>query len=659
MNQIAVYRLITYTLLFMLLLCGCDRKKTDHASKGFLDLSSRDFTRDGIVYLDGEWEFYWGQLLTPKDLDAQPPQKTGYFSIPGYWNGYRVDGKPLSGDGYATFRLKVRLRPGVDALALRIEEQSTAYQLWVNGSLVMANGITGASADAMKPYKKISTADVPTGAEWLDCVLLVSNFNMSDGGPYRKIALGSSEAINKRQAGLFALDLLLFGMLGVIGVYHLVFYLLLRKEPSLIYFACFCLSWCLGIPFGAAGGRFITLIFPDFPWYWVSRMELLTWFPTVPLFLMFFASLYPLEFSLKVTRFAQVVGAVFFSFVLFAPSRIISYTDVPYSVFSLAIAVYICHRLFYATRNKRNGAFLMLAGFLFFVATVINDILFMNMIIYSIYMVSAGIAVMILFQSFALARRFAMSFSAVEALTSELEGKNIALSQLDKLKDEFLAHTSHELRTPLNGIIGIAESLKSGVTGKLPVKTQENLSMIVASGKRLAGLINDILDFSRLKNRDIQLYRQAVDMRALTDTVLTIMKPLATGKDLGFHNDIPDDLPPVWGDEDRLQQIFYNLIGNAVKFTDHGEIRVSAMQKENLIEVSVMDTGIGIPEDKHGSIFRPFEQADASDARAHGGAGLGLSITRQLVELHGGRVMVQSKSGGGAVFCFSPSHLPK
>jgi two-component system sensor histidine kinase ChiS len=646
---------IPFFFLLLFLFCGCTSEKERFtAMEGFLDLSGFDFEKNDVIYLDGQWEFFWHQLLSPNDLNNKSSiTKTGYFSIPGYWNGYIAGGRPLSGDGCATFRLKVMLGPGHKALALRIEDQSTAYRLWANGVEVMGNGVVGANAASMKPYYRISTASLSSGVEHVEFVLQVSNFHMSKGGAYRRIALGTLDTIDKRRNSLFAMDLLLFGMLGVIGIYHLVFYLLRRKDPSLMYFGFFCLFWCVGIPFGAVGGRFITLIFPNVPWYWLCRMELLSWFPIVPLFLMFFASLFPLEFSSKITRFSQFVGAAFFTYVLFAPSRIVSVTEVPYQVFSIVIALYICLSLYRAVRRRRSEAVLMLAGFLFFVVTMINDILFMNLIIYSIYVVSVGIAVMILFQSFALSRRFAQSFYAVESLTTQLEEKNIALSRLDKLKDEFLANTSHELRTPLNGIIGIAESLIGGITGKLPEKTQNNLTMIVSSGKRLASLINDILDASRLKNGDIHLYRRNVDIKALVETVLTIIKPLAVGKPIGLYNNIPGFLPPVWGDEDRLQQIFFNLIGNAVKFTDQGDIKVSAMQKDSLIEIFVADTGIGIPEDKHCSIFQSFQQADASDSRAHGGAGLGLSITRQLVELHGGEITVESAEETGSIFRFT------
>ncbi|MCP2727159.1 response regulator [Limnofasciculus baicalensis] len=282
--------------------------------------------------------------------------------------------------------------------------------------------------------------------------------------------------------------------------------------------------------------------------------------------------------------------------------------------------------------------------------------------------------------------------------TEQLEVKNTALQRLDQLKDEFLANTSHELRTPLNGIIGIAESLIDGAAGTLSDPQITNLSMVVSSGKRLANLVNDILDFAKLKNQDIELQSKSVDFRQITQIVLTLCQPLVIGKSLELKNLIPSDLPPVHGDENRLQQIMYNLVGNAIKFTESGLVTVSAnltpptplpwqgrgeknQGEENhsplrtglrpatltcrfanageglgerfSIEITVTDTGIGIPPDKFDDIFKSFEQVDASISRSYGGTGLGLSITKQLIELHGGTIRVESEVGVGSRFIFT------
>ena len=230
-----------------------------------------------------------------------------------------------------------------------------------------------------------------------------------------------------------------------------------------------------------------------------------------------------------------------------------------------------------------------------------------------------------------------------------------SLKRTDRLKDEFLANTSHELRTPLNGIIGLAESLIDGATGKLPDKTRANLAMIVSSGRRLAHLVNDILDFSKLKNKNLELRLAAQDLYALSDVVLVLSKPLVGEKDLKLVNAVPRDLPPVAADENRLQQILHNLVGNAVKFTASGSVTVFAevVGERNQVLIRVSDTGIGIAEDQLETIFQSFEQGDGSTERNFGGTGLGLTITRQLVELHGGTIRVESREGQGSSFYFT------
>lgn len=224
------------------------------------------------------------------------------------------------------------------------------------------------------------------------------------------------------------------------------------------------------------------------------------------------------------------------------------------------------------------------------------------------------------------------------------------LQKIDKLKDEFLANTSHELRTPLNGIIGISESLKDGVAGNLNSKTIENLDLIVNSGKRLSHLVNDILDFSKLKNQDISLSITPIDIHSVVEIVLKLSEPLILGKNLRLINSVARTTPLADADENRMQQILFNLIGNAIKFTPKGYISIFAEQQNGMLAISISDTGIGIPENKFETIFNSFEQGDGSTEREYGGTGLGLSVTKQLVELHGGTIEVSSEMGKGSIF---------
>ncbi len=230
---------------------------------------------------------------------------------------------------------------------------------------------------------------------------------------------------------------------------------------------------------------------------------------------------------------------------------------------------------------------------------------------------------------------------------------NQHLRRVDQLKDEFLANTSHELRTPLNGIIGIAESLKEGSAGLQNAKTLNDLGLIVDGGKRLAQLINDILDFKKLTHHTLVLQRKAVDLQSVLNVVISLLKPLAEHKSLSLRNHLPKDLPLVFADEDRLQQIFHNLIGNAIKYTLKGEISISASVNINEIEICVADTGIGIDAAKVEEIFVPFEQLDIANKVSQKGTGLGLSVTRQLIEQHEGQIWVNSTPDVGSKFYFT------
>jgi two-component system sensor histidine kinase ChiS len=240
---------------------------------------------------------------------------------------------------------------------------------------------------------------------------------------------------------------------------------------------------------------------------------------------------------------------------------------------------------------------------------------------------------------------------------AHLEAKNIQLQHLDQLKDEFLANPSHELRTPLNGTIGIAESMLDGATGTLTDLQRKNLITIAQTGRRLANLINDILDFSKLRHQNIELQLKPVGLREIVEVVLTLSQTLVGKKDLQLLNAVAPDLPIAYADENRLQQILHNLIGNGIKFTEGGLVEVSAEETQvggsSVLRVTVADSGIGIPPEQRERIFESFEQGDGSTAREYGGTGLGLAVTKKLVELHGGEITFESQVGEGSRFSFT------
>ncbi|HEO65598.1 MAG TPA: response regulator, partial [Spirochaetes bacterium] len=256
----------------------------------------------------------------------------------------------------------------------------------------------------------------------------------------------------------------------------------------------------------------------------------------------------------------------------------------------------------------------------------------------------------VLLLSFALADRYNILKQEKELAQTEAIDN---LKKADQLKDEFLANTSHELKTPLNGIIGISESILDGVSGPVNEKQILLMNMVINSGKRLYNLVNDILDFSQLKQQDIILKRMSLPLKHLVDQVIQLSKPLVMSKSIRINCDVSNELPDIYADGDRIQQILHNLLNNAIKFTEEGFIHISAVQKNEMVEINLTDTGIGIAEEELNKIFNAFYQASSSIARIYGGTGLGLAISKKLIELHGGEIKAQSVLGEGSQFTFT------
>lgn len=233
------------------------------------------------------------------------------------------------------------------------------------------------------------------------------------------------------------------------------------------------------------------------------------------------------------------------------------------------------------------------------------------------------------------------------------------LRKLNKLKDDFLANTSHELKTPLNGMIGLIESLIEETEPSLPQETVKFLGLALSSGKRLSYLINDILDYSKVKNEELYLFRKPIDLANIVAIVLTFSKTLIGERPLQLSDDLPEDLPLVHADEDRLEQILFNLVGNAVKYTEAGEVRVRALLEDNRIVVEVSDTGPGISQQDLDRIFDSYQRGEIIKQQDSSGSGLGLSITKKLIELHGSHLMVESELGKGTKFRFSLDPVPE
>ncbi|TMQ16940.1 MAG: GAF domain-containing protein [Candidatus Rokuibacteriota bacterium] len=239
-------------------------------------------------------------------------------------------------------------------------------------------------------------------------------------------------------------------------------------------------------------------------------------------------------------------------------------------------------------------------------------------------------------------------------LFREIEDKGRQLEAANRHKDEFLASMSHELRTPLNAVIGFSEVLLERMFGEVNPKQEEYLNDILASGRHLLSLINDILDLAKIEAGRMELDLEEFDLPQAIDNALVLIRERATRKGLSLDVRLAGDLGAARGDQRKIKQVLLNLLSNAVKFTpEGGRIEVRGQRVDSQAEISVADTGIGIAADDLEAVFEEFRQVGTDYTKKHEGTGLGLTLSRKFVELHGGRIWVKSQPGQGSTFTFT------
>jgi len=238
-------------------------------------------------------------------------------------------------------------------------------------------------------------------------------------------------------------------------------------------------------------------------------------------------------------------------------------------------------------------------------------------------------------------------------LFREIEENGRQLETASKHKSQFLANMSHELRTPLNAILGYTELILDNIYGEVGERVRDVLGRLEKSGRHLLALINDVLDLSKIEAGQLTLALSDYSMPDVVQTVATAVESLAAEKHLALKVTVAPDLPLGRGDERRIGQVLLNLVGNAIKFTEVGEVRVEVSASDGAFRVAVADTGPGIAPEDQEKIFEEFQQVDSSSTRKKGGTGLGLSIAKRIVEMHGGRIGVESNPGKGSTFWFT------
>lgn len=401
------------------LLTACARPQP-HIVQGVLDLRGYDLEQAGPVQVSGEAEFYWGQLLTPADFQrAALPQPTGYIAFPRSWNGYLVNGAPLGGDGYATYRFKILLDQAPARLGLKLMAYETAYRLYVNGELLGGNGVVGTTPQTMRPEWRPQAVVFETSAPTVEVVIQFSNFYHRKGGPEEPLSFGTQAQIQRWRERSLVEEYILFGGLFIMGVYHVGLFTLRRRDRSPLYFGLTCLLMALRIP--VTDEYFLSQLVQAIDWRLVIKLNYLCLGVVLPLFAMYTDALFPGGAARWQLRGLQLAGTLWGALVIFTPARIFTYGLPYYQIVILVGGLYVLYLVLRAWRYRQAGAVIFLAGFLFLLVTTVNDILHNNHLIQTGYLGSLGMFVFAFVQAAILSRRFADAFTQVEALTHDLE----------------------------------------------------------------------------------------------------------------------------------------------------------------------------------------------------------------------------------------------
>ncbi|ADL49807.1 ATP-binding protein [Clostridium cellulovorans] len=648
-----------FLLLVYRLTTSAEIRHGINAVNGQIDLSNVELDKNNYVDLDGEWEFYWKKQLSYLQQDQFKQKPDAVLKLPSVWRRNIVNGERLTSFGYATYRLKVKVKNKDQLLTLKLPAIHTSYSVYINDKLIGSGGIAGQDkATSKADLKTVISTFAPPGEEFY-IIIHVSNFSGSLSGIWDSIQLGNQESINSLWSDYIKKDLFLFGSSLIMAIYHLsIFFMRGKKKPSL-YFAILCII--VNIRISVLDSYFIYKIIPSASYGLVNFLNFFTifWGPVIYAFFIF--ELFPFKKAKVIKNAISYIAILETLIALIMPVHVYTVGTIVYDaidVVTLGICTFISIR---AVFKKQEGAVIILTSSIIVVFSMIYDTVFeLKLVGGHTEVTPIAFFIFIFLQAFTLARNFSKDYNDVIVMTTQLEDmlnkeKTLTekLTKLDKLKDEFLANTSHELRTPLNGIINMTEAVLSGAEGYVNDMQRRNLSLVVSSGKRLNNLVNDILDMSRLKYKDIRLNRKTYDAKKLIFSVVNIFEYIKPNKQVRIELSIEEKLPFILVDEDRFNQILFNIIGNAMKFTHKGKIAVSTERIDNFVEIRIEDTGIGISEDKLDQIWNAFEQIDASITRKYGGMGLGLSITKNLVELHGGSINVESQINKGTIFRFT------
>ncbi|MDV2686419.1 ATP-binding protein [Alkalihalophilus lindianensis] len=610
---------------------------------GLMDLSSFNFSNHEIYLLSGEWSYYPEVFLTPEEIEHENREK---LKAP------TINKKERVGSHSGTYHLKIHVPHKTTTYALKIRQIRSEFEVYSNGELIVQQGQTQTDNKQLKAMLPTIISVSPDENGMIDLLIPYKITNQSFQGGIRKpIRFGTEQAIMYDHYFTLSMQLIVALHIAFLSFYATIMFLLNPKNKMILYFSIGCIFATISI---VVSDDRILANWISINYEWLVNLIYLSYTGLSIFFLLFVKELVELKRPIRIINVHLIFCAIYSLFVLLFPAASIQ----PWSFllfFVLITSFVIIASLFFEVikGGEKDSIFLLLSA-ISLGSSILWSTLKQNPALlpdqwatifdpnyYPIDLIAASL----LFSTYWLIHFFHTSNKNV-SLVNQLQKEHVA-------KDQFLANTSHELRNPLHGMINIAQSIVTKEEKQLTSQSKKQLGLLITVGRRMSYLLNDLIDVTKIKQHEISLNIKTINLQPIIESVVEMQRIMTTEKPLNIELEIPKTFPLVLADPNRLNQILFNILHNAVKFTDTGGISVKVSQRNTYAIIAVKDTGIGIDKEMQSRIFLPYEQGNHSYYHESGGLGLGLSICKQLVEMHGGVLWVQSIPGKGSTFSFT------
>ncbi len=614
---------------------------------GVMDLRDRNLEESHLFRTNGEWSFYPSQLISYNDLLSMPDSAVP-LQVPGDWSA-ALGTDSSSSYGYGTYRLQILVDPLQQPISLWLNKIQSASVVEINGTPMPANGTVSQNAETYTPKTTSYTASYfAKDTTVIEVLIHAANYDQPHkGGIAGPIFVGSQEAVEQSYFYNISTQMIAIIILLLHGLYACILYLFNTKERALFLVGLMTISVAV-ILMARNDSLLLTLLPINYTWSLKIRLIAFLW-QNLFILLVFRKFTTSVKSGYGVRLYVGCLY-VYTIFILISPASLISKFNhlgivQAFQYIPFIWLIYSLGRLLFKKQEDKDIVFLLLSG-----AAIISNLLWSfwnyNGQFILVYYPLDIIAAIVGFSAYWFKKYF-RNVKKIMDLTKKLK-------KADKLKDQFLANTSHELRTPLHGIMNIAQNVVTKEEGRLYESSREDMELLITISHRMSRMLGDLLDVARLQEHRITLQREPIAIQSVVPGVISMLNYMTEGKPIRLNMAIPEALPPVLADEKRLVQIVYNLVHNALKYTEKGVITVSAEERDGAVFIHVTDTGIGMAQETMERVFLPYEQGPNGQQDGRG-IGLGLSICKQLVELHGGSLSIQSELGKGSVFSF---HLP-